>query len=311
MAKGKHSAALFEVIHSDKRFRNRSGEAMLERGGSLKTPKWWFKGRERAEAKRTEPAAITQPDQPELDPTAGAVNADPPPAPTSEVSLHPERNTISFRLTYTSAIIGGFTVLVIVVMAYMIGTRGNGTPAAARAGESTATLLQQPAQTGVLNVGSEASGDQTPQPHQTPIKDSGKAEATRSEQVQQPPPPPPVVEEEGFTMGRNYVIAQAYPDEKSAKRAAQIIIDGGVDVRVVRGPKKHANSSWYSVVGTRGFDRISGQDYKDYVARMIEAGAPLMKNSRFEQLKPATHKWVGDYGEVPLDPRPTDADPRR
>lgn len=300
MAKGKHSAALFEVIHSDKRFRNRTAEAMLDRGGSLKTPKWWFKGREKAESKRVEPLAEAQPDAADFDPTA-VLKADSPASTKSEVKLSPERNEISFKLTYTSAIVGGFAVLVIIVMAYVIGTRGDGAPAAARAGESTVSLLQEPVKTGVLNVGSEESQSANRQPHQTPIRSSTDPREKATPPVQPPPAPPPLEQEDGFTIGRNYVIAQAYPDENSAKRAARILTDGGVNVRIVRGPKKHANANWYSVVGTRGFDRISGQDYKDYVAQIVEAGKPLMKNSRFEQLKPATYKWVGDYGAVPLD----------
>ena len=48
MAKGKHAAALFEVIHSGK-----------DTSGLLRTPKWWFKGRKQEEpASQVEQASV-------------------------------------------------------------------------------------------------------------------------------------------------------------------------------------------------------------------------------------------------------------
>src|SRR4051812_34661612 len=44
MAKGKHAAALFEVIHAQKRKCDARGEGP----GPLRTPKWWFKPREKS-----------------------------------------------------------------------------------------------------------------------------------------------------------------------------------------------------------------------------------------------------------------------
>lgn len=311
MAKGKHSAALFEVIHSDKRFRTK---AATPGHGSLKTPKWWFKSRDKADESAPKSGSEPTPAELAADPTLAALPASTEPA-SKPVKLFPERNEISFKLTYTTAIIGAFSVIVIVGLAYMIGTRGKPSPAVARAGQSTENLLKHPAQTGVLNLDAKPKDSATASKISTisntaaPKGDAGTRAGAPP--VQQPPQPPPLVEEDGFTIGRNYVIAQSYPDEASAKRAAEIILKGGMQVRVVRGPKKHANANWFSVVGTRGFDRISGTEYTTYVQKMIEAGAPLMKNSRFEQLKPATHKWVGDYGLIPLDPPAGAAAPRR
>jgi len=61
----------------------------------------------------------------------------------------------------------------------------------------------------------------------------------------------------------------------------------------VRGPKNYTKT-WYSVVGTKGFDRISSSpEYDRYVEKMIEAGRSLAKGTKFEQIKPATVKWAG------------------
>ena len=52
MAKGKHAAALFEVIHADRRFGKKTSPA-----DSLSTPKWWFKGKGKARPSGTPTAA--------------------------------------------------------------------------------------------------------------------------------------------------------------------------------------------------------------------------------------------------------------
>lgn len=64
MAKGKHSTALFEVIHSDKRFKQGHGSEAKE---ALRTPKWWFRGREKPETPTEAPLAEV-----EGDPTTSA-----------------------------------------------------------------------------------------------------------------------------------------------------------------------------------------------------------------------------------------------
>src|SRR5581483_6000510 len=51
MAKGKHAAALFEVIHNDKRFAKKSSSGM----DPLRTPTWWFKGRKGAQESQAGP----------------------------------------------------------------------------------------------------------------------------------------------------------------------------------------------------------------------------------------------------------------
>src|ERR1700733_12260715 len=106
MARGKHSPALFEVIQSGKKTRPKL---------NLRAPKWsWFK-REKTAA-----------------PPAKAQSAAPP-TPTSpgvDVKLDPQHQRITFALSYTSAIIAGFAVLVVVGLAYIVGSHIRGSPKA-------------------------------------------------------------------------------------------------------------------------------------------------------------------------------------
>ncbi|MBA3273580.1 MAG: hypothetical protein H0T11_06885 [Chthoniobacterales bacterium] len=300
MAKGKHSAALFEVIHSDKRFRNKT--AALGHG-SLKTPKWWFKGRDKTEESAPTPANEITPVELAADPTLATSTTSTEPAP-KPVKLHPERNEISFKLTYTNAIIGAFSVAVIVSLAYMIGTRGKSTPAAARAGQSTESLMKHPAQTGVLNL--ESNSTKTPDT----AKKSSPSEADASPRAT---PAPPVVsgqnaqqpaepqaaddnDAERPVIGLNYVIAQSYPDQKDAERAAAALNERGLGAWVVSGPKNYAPMTWSSVVGKRGFDRIKNSPEHDaYVQQIVEIGALFKNDRKFKELKPRPYKWQGDH----------------
>src|SRR5689334_12165591 len=54
MAKGKHATALFEVIHSGKKF-----DQPAARKGVLATPKWWFKSRGKSSSTPNAPAPAT------------------------------------------------------------------------------------------------------------------------------------------------------------------------------------------------------------------------------------------------------------
>src|SRR5215218_2839724 len=70
MARGKHSPALFEVVHGKKHVDKNT------RTGALRTPNWWFKGRERLPD--TEPSAPATAD------TSTSVADDEPSGPSAD-----------------------------------------------------------------------------------------------------------------------------------------------------------------------------------------------------------------------------------
>ena len=188
MAKGKHSPALFEVVHGKKRFDRTAA--------NLRTPKWWFKGRHRGPAAPVmdvgEPPAFAD----EADPTLRGLpspTADPapervseslpertveaPPAdyesaldsPTDYATPHParrnsavqlvvdrERQELFVRVRYTAAIISAFALVVVVALAYMGGRHFGRGPATALASRSSREIATGPVEKGVLDVGTHS-----------------------------------------------------------------------------------------------------------------------------------------------------------
>jgi hypothetical protein len=198
MAKGKHAVALFEVIQSSKSSR---------KGVSLRTPKWWFKGKATSGAPESSSAASSAasaatsagsaptalpPSAPALAarhadhaPSAPIVVVEPAitasvPAPRAtgiDLRLDPDRQRISFNFTYTSAIVTTFAVLVVVGLAYIIGRHVANGPTAALAGPSSEEIRKGPVKAGVLDVksnsgellhGSKPAGAQPQQQQQQP-----------------------------------------------------------------------------------------------------------------------------------------------
>src|SRR2546421_3477106 len=148
MAKGKHAAALFEVIHSAKDRQDKSG--------ALSTPKWWFKNRAKpaapAETPPAETKSATAPAQAPVPAPAQASGPAQPAAagpiqtparrPLSTLSrrLNSDRETdrawnrITLRFTYANCAIILGAVAVIVGSAFVIGRHLSRGPAQANAG---------------------------------------------------------------------------------------------------------------------------------------------------------------------------------
>src|SRR5687767_8076292 len=146
MAKGKNAAALFEVIHADKRFGKKQTAAR-----ALSTPKWWFKGKDNRSPANSAPAAAApaahdpnDPTQsaPRFDPTLHVAAPDPaePTRPAMNVGMNPDRQEISFKLTYTSAIVSIFALVVVLALVYIIGRRMSNGPTPVMA--NTAEILK-------------------------------------------------------------------------------------------------------------------------------------------------------------------------
>src|SRR5260221_7813608 len=134
MAKGKHATALFEVMNKTRFAGARTGSTGS--GGGIPTPKWWFKSRNGGDGKTLlspdeapqadvepapyveealppRPAPMIMPpmassvEVPDVNPAVAAPRAQP-----VAVSVDPDRQQISLRLSYTSALIGGFGIFI-------------------------------------------------------------------------------------------------------------------------------------------------------------------------------------------------------
>ena len=290
MAKGKHATALFEVIHSGR---------YPHKEGSLRTPKWWFKRKPAAAAGA--PAAESS----DADPTAnvsatdGAIVRDAPSgeeAPATARSSNvdaradAERHHITFKVTYSSAIVTAFAVVVVVALAYVVGRKVSTGPAPAIATETTEQLRSGQPQPGVLDLGSPTSSPRTPDA--TPPRTGDNAAGAPGTTGAGGAPP---VNDNGASSNRtvhlNYVVVQSYPDEKSANEARDALIKAGIPCTIEQG-LRGLKPDWYSVVGTQGFQRISSAEYQAYVGRINQVSQQFAQGKRsFKAFQPMAYKW--------------------
>jgi hypothetical protein len=288
MAKGKHAAALFEVIHSGRYPQNQ---------GSLLTPKWWFKRKGRSEDPPRDIGAA-RPTDSVPDPTASATGSDAPARtamPGVNVSVDPERQHITFRVTYTSAIVAVFATLVVVAMAYLVGRKMSAGPAPAVASETSEQLRQKPPQPDVLNVTPPGSiaNNAAEQPAREPeaaISSRGSEPDGADPRGAAPAPPP----EPGVrSVNLNYVVVQSYPDEKGAAEARDALVKAGINCTIEQGlPRLGLPNTWYAVVGTQGFTKPSNAECQAYLARINQVSEQYARSKRsFKAFQPLAYKW--------------------
>jgi hypothetical protein len=309
MAKGKHAAALFEVMNKTKFPGGRNGSSSGGGGGGIPTPKWWFKssnggsGRSSAAAVvEAEPPLEQTPDYAEethvraapvvMPPLASSIEVPvtaptitPPRAQPVAVSVDPDRQLISLRMSYTSALIGGFGVFIALAVAVLIGkglTRG---PSPAIASTSTQQLKQRPPTPGVMNVPRRSEqvsiGTNDAVEGSAPRVAGGSTVSTGTRNPQQsfndPRPPATFFTDDAHRQsGLNYAIIQSYPDKEMADKAAEFLTKNGIPCTVEKNlPGWSGNSaSVCFVVGIRGFAKISNNPALDaYKKSIIDVGA--------------------------------------
>jgi hypothetical protein len=297
MAKGKHSAALFEVIKNSKPERAAQ---------SLRTPKWWFKSR--SAAPQTDPPEPTFV-EPEPEPVAPAPVAVPA-APRSATSrpmfsgsgrssavhldFDKSRKEITLRLRYTTALVSAFGVCVLIGGAYVIGRHISRGPQSAQAAVAPASnvqqLMKQPPQANVTDINRSRSvarlqaGQPTPAPRPAPRPTPFTPQSLV-----------PASAETGLprAIGLNYAIIQTYPPEEAqaAEAARDYLNKSGIPCTIEKTDYVR-NPNWVCLVGTAGFTKISSTDYKSYVDNIIRLGEKF-PTSHFNQFKPAAYKWKG------------------
>lgn len=295
MAKGKNAAALFEVIHADKRFGKKQTAAR-----ALSTPKWWFKGKDRSAPAAPAPVVSNDPTQaaPRFDPTLHAAAPDPAPAaparPAVNVNVNSDRQEIAFKLTYTTAILSIFSLVVVLALVYLVGRRMSSGPTPVMA--NTAEILKGEANPSVLNVGSSE-------------KTAPAVEAPKSSPAKVSPPLPPIqaapaaptqhsFPEDGTRInGLNYIVVQSYPlsEMALAEDAAKLLKEKGVNCTIEQGVSGWSNR-WYNVVGTRGFERIrNNPEYDAYKAKIVQISSEFARKgegkSKFKEFAPLPTKW--------------------
>jgi hypothetical protein len=327
MAKGKHAAALFEVMNKTKFPGGRNGSSSGGgSGGGIPTPKWWFKssngGGSRSSAAVVEAEAPVEqtPDYAEethvraapvvMPPLASSIEV-PPSAPTITppraqpvaVSVDSDRQLINLRMSYTSALIGGFGVFIALAIAVLIGkglTRG---PSPAIANTSTQQLKQRPPTPGVMNVPRRSEqvsvGTNDTVEGAAPRVASGTVSTgTRNPQQSFNDPRPPATfftDDANRQHGLNYAIIQSYPDKETADKAAEFLTKSGISCTVETNlPNwKLPWANGCAVVGIRGFAKVTNNPALDaYKKSIMEVSAKFTNGrSRFAGFAVSMYSW--------------------
>jgi len=275
----------------------------------LRTPKWWFKGRDKAKqpapsapsAPQSLPAAELMPSFEKSDSTATESAKSSTTPPPINLGVDSEKQQITFRLTYSGTIIASFAVIVIVGLAYIIGRHGSG-PQSASASVSTEQIKSGPVRTDVLNIsqsgavgisnpiasntGADAEGYDAPTPKTT---HAGTTTSTPHGPVPTPASQATTDGKIQRIIGMQYVIIQSYPDDADASKAVALLKQNGIEATVEVLPWF---SKWPSVVGVTGFDRIkSNTQYDRYIASIEQLSAKFAGQSKFKRFTPQPIRW--------------------
>lgn len=314
MARRRSAAALFEVIHSDNRFPSRHGSGWT----SWSLPRW-LRRRERSAAAAADVAA------PAYDPPPRAERAPREPwrlptflLPRIGMSLDPDRQVVSFKMSYTAAIVSAFALMLTMALAYTLGKQNGVKPGPALAELTTDDLRNGPAQASVLDIPGGGEAPQValaaaPLPTRTaagaaaaPPAAPAAPSAARSQPGARPaaaaaaaailndPKPPATfyVTDARRTVGLHYVIVQSYPPEeqKLAEEACQLLNRNGVLCTVEKGVSFAPR--WFTVVGITGFVRVKNSpEYDQYVAKIQQTGEKFGGGSKFKKFEPKAFKW--------------------
>lgn len=328
MAKGKHAAALFEVIHSG-RYANKP---------VMNTPKWWFKRNKSKDSAGGETGSSSAPtstteDDPTAragstassqdfesssssDPTAGRSPFDRIEEPAEEsqrphasvnnldVAVDRDRRLITLKVSYNSAIITAFTLLVVLSLAYVVGRKMSRGPLPAIASQTSDQLRAGPARPDVMNVAPTGRQSQQQSPPQggSTLPQSTQTMSEPEGGTTSNPPPAPGADTAGQTpagsspassarmVGLNYTVIQSYPDESSAIEARDALVKAGVGCTIERNVRGFP--SGFVVVGTQGFSRVSGQDYQQYLKKIEQVSYDLTRSRRgAKPFAPTGKKW--------------------
>ena len=237
--------------------------------------------------------------------------------PAKKVGIDPDRKEVTVRLRYTTAIIAGFAVCVVIGLAYLSG-RSSSRASAGANGITSEQVRRGPILAGVLDVqaerttiseaGAETRTATTPEapnnvrvdpPMPEPRSAGNEAPRgggpTEGAVVDNPPPALPVTGDIATDLprhnGLNYVVIQSYPEKKDADAAKEALLAAGIPCTVQRPPTGWDQKLW-AVIGTYGFPRTNTMpQYKRYLERINAVGKNFAGKSKYRSFDPSPVKW--------------------
>lgn len=231
-------------------------------------------------------------DEQASDPTTGFISTASL-AHSTALAVDRDRQQISLRLNYSSAIVGTVALIVVLALAYMIGSRSGTTTS--QGSPTSEYLRSQPANPDLMNVGQASIDTQT-----TSVGSGRSIPATNDELTTPLPAPRPAGDRSGQTppalskqrvIGMNYVIVQTYPTLEDAKAAAEILARYNIETTIEQNLPDWNNNNWYSVVGLKSFPRTNNAaDYDEYISTLNKI-SKKSSTSQFKQFQPAAYRW--------------------
>jgi hypothetical protein len=243
------------------------------------------------------------------DPTRAA--ARPAPESSRAIEFDRMRRELKLRVSLTNAVVAAFAVMMIVALAYVMGKRESAPTSELTTTETTtaesgetpqAAVPVAPIKPKVLEVGKpkKASASATPGPANAPAPRLG-AEAPRVKDHEFISMPPVANTTTGMhvnpaapanakrTIGINYIIAQSYPAEQTAKDARDFLMKNGITCTVEKGTGFAPN--WYSVVTSRGFEHIHTNECENFKSQIDKLGEKFADNGKFNKFEPMLYSW--------------------
>jgi hypothetical protein len=330
--KRKHSRALFEVISKSQNYgRASAGNGdRLHRRGFFSAARLWLSGGERgtSSAIATTAAKIAEPAVPVADiaaalapvPVAAAetvveepqdqeIAQDYPELESGEraqnlaVAVDSDRRQIALRMSYTVAIVGGFALVVVVILAIMVGQRLNhgGAPLLAqtttdelRKGPAHREVLDPPRRSATVVTGPSSVADAGSTARSSNPRPTGGAQGDGQQQQQAQTPAPSAVPADGKRyLNLNYVIIQGYAESqmKMAEEARDFLNREGVPCTVEKDVK---GFSKITVVGLEGFEHKSAPEVAAYCQRIKQLSSKYVGNNArsYKAFDPVVVKWL-------------------
>gem|GEM_PF-3288783 len=205
---------------------------------------------------------------------------------TDERPAHATTDTrsLQFSLSYPTMFIAAAAFLMLLTVAFLAGRKG--APRLALTGPTLEQLQQSKPSPEVMNL-KNTRAETTLSGGEGKSAKSAEV-APRNEPVRQQPAAQPLTPDRRRIVGRNYIIAQSYPDPDNAEKAAALMQKNNIPVSV---EQLDAAPGWYCVVTQVGFDRVSSPDCERY-QKLIKDLSPQARSAKLKSFdEPYLYKW--------------------
>lgn len=221
-----------------------------------------------------------------------------------------DRHELFVRVRYTTAVVAGVSVLVLIALAYLTGRNTGRGPTAAMASATSEEIAAGAVEKGVLDLSgrrrgtaapvASAPGGSGPAAVHSPVPPVVARTNPAGNAITPPAPTPAAGAANRLprTINLQYVVIQSYPgkEKQMADEACEYLNRAGIPCTVERGVPGYASADWYCVVGTTAFERASGPAYEKYLQEIEKVNDKYAGKSRFKRFAPGAVRWRGTSG---------------